>query len=403
MRHWLWSVAALALLAGCGKSGETPTPASPTTATSSAGAPGATDGESAQTDIASSPGATAGNPGTETPPASDTPNDPPAPTGPVADVMKAALAHYEAGELSEAVTAVQQGLEANPDSRELSIMLAKVQQGAAIQTLQTKGDKAAGPLFIAGAAVARELQKRFQPLNAEEQSLVSQSLYNGACFKAKDGKLDEAQTLLAESVSAGFDDLNLLDTDTDLDPLREQPTFKTWRSEVDAALKATRTKKVKAKLESFESFPFDFQLTDVDDKPRKLADYKGKVLIVDIWGTWCPPCRMEIPHFVELQTKFKKQGFEVVGINYEDGSPEEVKKLIKDFMAENKMNYTCVIGDDPTRDSVPNFEGFPTTLFIDRAGKVRLKEVGYKPLAELEAIVKVLIEEQAPESAAGAQ
>lgn len=399
MRHWLWTVAALALLAGCGKSGETPTTASPTTATSNSAEPGAPDGKAANTDTA----AAAENPGSETPPASDTPADPPVPTGPVADVIKAALAHYEAGELSEAVTAVQQGLEANPDSRELSIMLAKVQQGAAIQTLQTKGDQAAGPLFIAGAAVARELQKRFQPLNAEEQSLVSQSLYNGACFKAKDRKLDEAQTLLAEAVNAGFDDLNLLDTDTDLNPLREQPAFKAWRAEIDAALNASRTKKVKAKLEAFESFPFDFQLTDVDDKPRKLADYKGKVLIVDIWGTWCPPCRMEIPHFVELQDKYKKQGFEVVGINYEDGSPEEVKKIIKDFITENKMNYTCVIGDDPTRDSVPNFEGFPTTLFIDRAGKVRLKEVGYKPLAELEAIVKVLIEEQAPEAAAGAQ
>jgi thiol-disulfide isomerase/thioredoxin len=411
MRNWLWFVASLALLAGCGKSGDTTVasggggPTAANTSTSDLAAANATDGQSDNANSAgaaapdAAPDAAPSAPATDTPAADGMP-----PTGAAADVLKQALAHYEAGELTEAVAAVQRGLQANPDSRELSIMLAKVQQGAAIQTLQTSGEKAAGPLFLAGAALARQLQQKYQPLDADEGALVAQSFYNGACFMAKDNKLAEAQAYLAEAVDAGFDDLNLLDSDADLNPLREQPAFKTWRESINATIAASKAKKLEQKLAAFEPFPFDFELPDVDDKPRKLADYRGKVLIVDIWGTWCPPCRMEIPHFIELQKKYSKQGFDVVGINYEDGSPEDVKKLIKDFMKENGMTYTCVVGDDATRDRVPNFEGFPTTLFIDRSGKVRLKEVGYKPLAELEAIVTALIAEKAPEAAAdGAQ
>lgn len=397
MRNWLWILAATILIVGCGK-GDSP-PVSSGTSNGSAGdtagganaenAASASPTASATNDNASSPG----QPDAEGAPATGTPTEPP--VGPVADVLKKAIEHYEAGELTEAVAAVQQGLEANPDSRELSIMLAKMQQGAAIQTLQTAGERAARPLFLAGAALARQLNQKFQPLSPDEQSLVAQSLYNGACFLAKDNKLKEAQAYLADSIDAGFDDVNLLDTDADLNPLREQPEFKPWRDGIAAKINSAKAAKLKRQFAEFESFPFDFELTDVDDKPRKLADYKGKVLIVDIWGTWCPPCRMEIPHFIELQKKYNKQGFEVVGINYEDGSPEEVKKLIKDFMKENGMNYTCVVGDEATRDRVPNLEGFPTTLFIDRTGKVRFKEVGYKPLAELEAIVKALLDEQA--------
>jgi hypothetical protein len=89
----------------------------------------------------------------------------------------------------------------------------------------------------------------------------------------------------------------------------------------------------------------------------------------------------------------------VVGINYEGGTPEEDRQTIKQFATENNMNYACVIGDDATSQQVPNLEGYPTTLFIDRSGVVRLKVVGYHPLATLEAIVSELLAEPAPEPA----
>ena len=73
-------------------------------------------------------------------------------------------------------------------------------------------------------------------------------------------------------------------------------------------------------LASGETFPFDFTLTDFSGQNISLTGFQGKVLIVDIWGTWCPPCRAEIPSFVKLQTEYGPQGLQIVGLNYEHGT-----------------------------------------------------------------------------------
>jgi thiol-disulfide isomerase/thioredoxin len=124
----------------------------------------------------------------------------------------------------------------------------------------------------------------------------------------------------------------------------------------------------------------------------KLADYQGKLVIVDIWGTWCPPCRQEIPHFVQLKKDFPDD-LDIVGVNYEHGDPEEAVPKIVDFVKETGINYTCVIGDDATREQIPEFRGFPTTLFVDRTGKVRLKVVGYHPYDKLRTYIDALLAE----------
>ncbi len=153
-------------------------------------------------------------------------------------------------------------------------------------------------------------------------------------------------------------------------------------------LEATREE-----IASGESFPFEFSLTTYDDAQTvSLEDQKGKVVIVDFWGTWCGPCKMEIPHFIKLQDKYPDE-LAIVGINYEDGTAEQVKQQIAKFVQDMGINYPCVIGDDETRARVPDFEGYPTTLFIDRTGKVRLKVVGLNPYEKLEAIVDVLLAE----------
>ena len=141
-------------------------------------------------------------------------------------------------------------------------------------------------------------------------------------------------------------------------------------------------------------FDFNFSLPDVDGKTVALKDFAGKILIADIWGTWCPPCKMEIPHFVDLLEKYEGQGLRIVGINYENGDAAEFPKVIREFAKANKMTYPCVIGDDKTRSQVPSFQGYPTTLFLDRTGKVRLSVVGYHSQIDLEAIIQELLEEK---------
>jgi len=150
-------------------------------------------------------------------------------------------------------------------------------------------------------------------------------------------------------------------------------------------------------LAETKTFAFDFELPDLDARPVKLADFKGKLLIVDIWGTWCPPCCREIPHFIKLRNQYGDD-LEIVGVNYEEGSHDEVVQKIREFVDEQGINYACVVGDPDTQSQIPDFRGFPTTLLIDREGQVRLKLVGYHPYEKLDAVVSELIAEGRPET-----
>lgn len=142
------------------------------------------------------------------------------------------------------------------------------------------------------------------------------------------------------------------------------------------------------------TFPFDFSLPDLDGKTVSSKDFAGKLLIVDFWGTWCPPCRMEVPHFVALHEKYNARGLEIVGINYERGQDAAAKvALIRKFADSERIPYSCLIGDEVTQDKVPNLDGFPTTLIIDRTGKVRAKLEGYHDLETLDAIVSLLLDD----------
>lgn len=145
------------------------------------------------------------------------------------------------------------------------------------------------------------------------------------------------------------------------------------------------------------AYDFDFSLPSTEGNTVSKADFVGRVLIVDIWATWCPPCRAEVPHFVELQEKYEDQGLSIVGINYEgeELSDEEAIAAIAEFTAEVPVNYPLLLGDEATQEQVPEFSGYPTTLFIDRSGKVRMTVLGARPKEELEAIVKILLKEPA--------
>ena len=142
-------------------------------------------------------------------------------------------------------------------------------------------------------------------------------------------------------------------------------------------------------------FPFDFNLEDVAGNKLSKADLAGKVLIVDLWGTWCPPCRMEIPHFVALSKKYQDQGLAVVGLNSERiRDKDKAAELVREFCKTEGVDYPCAVITSDFLQQVPDLEGFPTTLFIDRAGQVRLKVVGYHDISFLQAAVEALLEEK---------
>jgi cytochrome c biogenesis protein CcmG/thiol:disulfide interchange protein DsbE len=109
----------------------------------------------------------------------------------------------------------------------------------------------------------------------------------------------------------------------------------------------------------------DFDLPDVDGAMVKLSDFKGKVVLVNFWATWCAPCEIETPWFVEFDEKYGKEGLQVVGISLDEEGVEPVKK----FMEKYDIEYTIVMGDENTAQDFGGVIGLPTSFIVDQEGK----------------------------------
>jgi thiol-disulfide isomerase/thioredoxin len=114
------------------------------------------------------------------------------------------------------------------------------------------------------------------------------------------------------------------------------------------------------------------------------ARFKGKVVLVDFWGTWCPPCVEAIPHLVEFDREYRDRGLEIVGIAFEAEPPERARIALADFAEAREMEYLILYGGQgdlqaPLRvaPNLPKFKGYPTTVLIGRDGRVRRIDVGF--------------------------
>ncbi len=133
-------------------------------------------------------------------------------------------------------------------------------------------------------------------------------------------------------------------------------------------------------------------LKDLDGKPVSLSQFKGKVVILDFWATWCPPCRTEIPGYIALQKKYADDGLVVIGVSVDTDGTAPVKKFIKDF----GINYMVVMADDSIQDAYGPILGYPTTFIIDRDGHIRDKKLGRMPAAQYEQKVLAVLRAVAP-------
>lgn len=130
-----------------------------------------------------------------------------------------------------------------------------------------------------------------------------------------------------------------------------------------------------------------YALADLEGKVVKNTDFLGKVVILDFWATWCGPCRLEIPHLMALQSKYKDQGLEVVGLSVDQGGVGDVKP----FAQEQKINYTMLIADAETPKAYGGITGIPTTFIIDKHGTIVKSFLGYTDPEVFEATIQPLL------------
>jgi peroxiredoxin len=143
-----------------------------------------------------------------------------------------------------------------------------------------------------------------------------------------------------------------------------------------------------AGMTSIKNHPLapDFSLKDINGHTIRLSDYRGKVLMVDFWATDCGPCRMEIPAFVDLQNRYRDDGFAVVGISLDAGPAP-----VRDFYQEFKMNYPVGLEADDLDERFGVNIGIPTTFLVGRDGRVYAKHVGATDPSVFEQEIKALL------------
>ena len=132
----------------------------------------------------------------------------------------------------------------------------------------------------------------------------------------------------------------------------------------------------------------NFTLKDVEGKDVKLASLKGKVVLLDFWATWCGPCKIEIPWFIEYQNKNGKDGLQVVGVSTDDSQAK-----LRPYVAQAKMNYIVLQGldRDDIQDAYGPLFGIPVTVVISRDGKICAKHVGLSSKDGFEREIKSLL------------
>ena len=250
----------------------------------------------------------------------------------------------------------------------------------------------ASDLFLKVGAIGRKLsQNPAFPANARgglATYLISEA--RGEIMRCEEVR---ALTAINEALSWGlveFDKVLLDET------IKDSPNFDQIKTSVEARRTQYRQSiqpTISNAVQSFQTFAFDFSLLNAEQARIAKSHYDGsEILVIDIWGTWCAPCRASIPHLNHLQESYRDKGLKVVGIAMEQAETiEERRATLQSFLEANEVNYDCLLGDASVTQQIPNFKSYPTLVFLDRSGRVRFSTSGYVDYTQLETIVDSIL------------
>lgn len=131
----------------------------------------------------------------------------------------------------------------------------------------------------------------------------------------------------------------------------------------------------------------EFTLKDAAGNTVHMSDYKGKVVLVDFWATWCGPCNIEIPWFREFESRYKDRGFEVLGVSMDENG----WKAVTPYAKRKKMNYQLVLADELTTQLYGGIQALPTAFIVDREGRIAAVHVGLSARNEIEDAIEQLL------------
>ena len=134
----------------------------------------------------------------------------------------------------------------------------------------------------------------------------------------------------------------------------------------------------------------DFNLKTLDGKTLQLSALRGKVVLLDFWATWCPPCKAEIPHFKELHDQYKAKGLEIIGVALD----QDGEAAVRPFAQQNQINYPLsATKAQELAQAYGGVRGIPTTFLIDKQGKIAKKYIGYQDKQVFETEIRALLAE----------
>lgn len=134
----------------------------------------------------------------------------------------------------------------------------------------------------------------------------------------------------------------------------------------------------------------DFTLTNLQGKSMKLSDFRGKAVLLNFWATWCEPCKVEMPWFVDLQKKYGPQGLQVLGVAMDDASPSEIES----FAQKLGVNYPVLVGKEEVGAQYGGIEYLPSTFYIARDGKILDHVFGLVSRSEIETDIQKALGQQ---------